>query len=322
MPKTIPTNIIEAAQKAERKWGIAASISLAQWALESGYGEHTPPGSNNPFGIKAVKGQPYVSSRTREVAKDGHSYFIIAQFRKFGSIDDAFDLHARLLSNGKPYQSIRQYSKQPLVYVNKLTGLYATDPNYGHLLTSIIQSNNLIRYDNKPSPAPPLVIAATATAAPVLATVARAQGPALHAFPAIDWHVVAVGGIGLALGAASVFMWASILAYRQLKCEPIEIDETNGSEEDEMIRAEAQPIIDMVIALAAKASANQNAQTQLDEANNKIADLTSQLAASEANLSIAKAAIDTATQNDSDTDAAILAAGQPVQLPLPLTPQG
>ena len=39
----------------------------AQWAVESAWGASMPPGSNNPFGIKAAGGQPAVESLTREV---------------------------------------------------------------------------------------------------------------------------------------------------------------------------------------------------------------------------------------------------------------
>ena len=95
---TPPADIIAAACEAQRKWKIPASISLAQWALESGWGRHMPPGSNNPFGMKARAGDPFVTVRTREQDRDGHDYFIEAAFRKFGSIAEAFDAHGGLLN--------------------------------------------------------------------------------------------------------------------------------------------------------------------------------------------------------------------------------
>ena len=67
---TPPPDIIAAAREAQRKWKIPASISLAQWALESGWGRHMPPGSNNPFGMKARPGDPFVTVRTREQDRD------------------------------------------------------------------------------------------------------------------------------------------------------------------------------------------------------------------------------------------------------------
>lgn len=145
---TIPMEVIEAAQKAEDKYGVPSSVSIAQWALESGYGKHMPANSNNPFGIKAVAGQPFVAAMTREVVH-GTEIHIQQKFRKFANLDEAFDLHALLLAHGKPYQKINQWLNNPLVYVQKLTGIYATDPKYGELLTAIIKSQDLLQYDKK-----------------------------------------------------------------------------------------------------------------------------------------------------------------------------
>ena len=47
----IPNAIIAAAQAAQHKWQVPASVSLAQWIIESGWGAHEPAGSNNPIGI-------------------------------------------------------------------------------------------------------------------------------------------------------------------------------------------------------------------------------------------------------------------------------
>ena len=48
-----PRRLIDAAQAAQQKWGIPASVTLGQWAIESAYGQAMPEGSHNPFGIKA-----------------------------------------------------------------------------------------------------------------------------------------------------------------------------------------------------------------------------------------------------------------------------
>ncbi|MDX2291417.1 MULTISPECIES: glucosaminidase domain-containing protein, partial [Streptomyces] len=81
-----PDDVIAAARDARRQWQVPASVSLAQWALESGHGAHMPLGSNNPFGIKARAGEPSVTSRTREVNAQGQEYYIEAPFRKFDSV--------------------------------------------------------------------------------------------------------------------------------------------------------------------------------------------------------------------------------------------
>lgn len=144
---THPTpDVIAAAKAAQAKWHIPASVSLAQWALESGWGAHMPPGSNNPFGIKATTGQLSVTVPTREVIH-GKSVTVNAAFRKFASIADAFDLHAKLLATGTPYGKARATLPDPIAFAHALTGVYATDPKYGDLLTEIIHGSNLTQYD-------------------------------------------------------------------------------------------------------------------------------------------------------------------------------
>lgn len=142
----IPQPIIDAARAAQARWKIPASISLAQFGLESGWGVHTPPDSFNYFGIKALAGQPSVTVPTREVI-DGKSVTINAAFRKFTSPDEAFDLHAQLLATSAHYAMARNALPDPYAFANALTGVYATDPNYGHLLGQIIRGDDLTQYD-------------------------------------------------------------------------------------------------------------------------------------------------------------------------------
>jgi flagellum-specific peptidoglycan hydrolase FlgJ len=140
--------VIGAAQNAERKWGVPASITIAQYGLESGWGVHMPAGSNNPFGIKASANQPSVLASTKEYV-NGKPIPVNAYFRKFDSLSDAFEAHAELLQTSKYYARARMYEHpgEDDQFAGALTGVYATDPNYGSLLTSIIRSGNLTQYD-------------------------------------------------------------------------------------------------------------------------------------------------------------------------------
>lgn len=143
-------DVILAAQTAYEKWGIPASISLAQWALESGWGKHMPPDSCNPFGVKAGVGQPFVTCRTREVDPTGKEYFIDAKFRKFASLAEAFDLHAKLLATSPNYTHARKLLPSAIAFADALTGVYATDPAYGAELRAIMRGSNLYRFDEPP----------------------------------------------------------------------------------------------------------------------------------------------------------------------------
>lgn len=140
------TDVVQAAQAAMRRWPIPASISLAQWALESGWGKHMPPGSNNPFGIKALAGQPSVTVPTREVV-NGQSIMINAAFRAYATLEDAFEDHSRLLATAGAYARARTKLPDVFAFANALTGVYATDPNYGTMLGQIIRGSNLTQYD-------------------------------------------------------------------------------------------------------------------------------------------------------------------------------
>ena len=143
---TPPPDIIAAACEAQRKWKIPASISLAQWALESGWGRHMPPGSNNPFGMKARAGDPFVTVRTREQDRDGHDYFIEAAFRNCGSIAEAFDAHGALL-NKPAYARARAALPDPDRFADALTGVYASDKRYGKALRAVMHGSNFYQYD-------------------------------------------------------------------------------------------------------------------------------------------------------------------------------
>ena len=146
--KIVPTEIAEAAQAAQATYAIPASVQIAQWALESGWGAHVPPGSNNPFGIKAIEGEPGVAAQTREwVARKGQYISVVAQFRKFDSLAEAFDQHASLLAYAAVYAPCRALLPDPVAFAMCLTGKYATDPNYGKLLCEIISDNDLTQYD-------------------------------------------------------------------------------------------------------------------------------------------------------------------------------
>jgi flagellum-specific peptidoglycan hydrolase FlgJ len=125
---------------------VPASVTLAQWAIESAFGKRMPYGSNNPFGIKAAQGQPYVEAHTREVVS-GKDVMIVARFRKVDSIAQAFDEHGRLLATHRAYARAMKLADNPDAFADALTGVYATDPRYGTVLKSVMKRYNLYQYD-------------------------------------------------------------------------------------------------------------------------------------------------------------------------------
>lgn len=287
--KLISADIIDAAQKAQLNWSIPASVTLAQWALESDWGVHMPPGSNNPFGIKARPNDiDFVTISTREFyANEFH--IVKANFKKFDSIADAFDYHGKLLSTGKPYAKIKQYCDQPLIYAQKLTGIYATDPSYGDKLCKVMKEENLMQYDvvKAPSKAPQAIAVATVASSAALVATHNLVTTVPH------FTIPSYVYIGLGIGI-SVFAEVVYFAIRkQMKPAIAAVQPKPGIGED-MIRPEVQPLIDAATALAAKAAKADDLQTQLDAANAKVTDLQGQVTA--------------LNTNDADSDAALAAA--------------
>jgi hypothetical protein len=142
----VPPDVIDAAKASFKRWGVATSITLAQWIVESAWGAAMPPDSNNPFGIKALESQPAVESETREVI-DGKVVVITARFRRFQSLTEAFEAHGKLLSTGSPYRAAMDVAKDPDRFADALTGVYATDPQYGTTLKWVMENYKLKQYD-------------------------------------------------------------------------------------------------------------------------------------------------------------------------------
>ena len=148
----IAHNIIAAAQGAQRQHHIPASISLAQFAIESGWGKHDL-GCFNYFGMKAPCGRdgrptvPFVVKRTREQHANGEDYYIEAYFRHFDNPEQAFDEHAKLLANALCYEKARNKLPDVDAFADALTGIYATDLGYGRALKAVIHGSKLTQYD-------------------------------------------------------------------------------------------------------------------------------------------------------------------------------
>lgn len=166
---TIPPDVILAAQEAQDKYYVPSSVSIAQWALESGYGIHMPTGSNNPFGIKAKAGEAFVSATTHEVV-NGVTETVSQNFAKYGSIAEAFDAHAKLLATVSLYKDAMTawvHAKDLNLGIIYMAKHYATDPSYATKVMAIITANKLVQYDARSttdSPPSTVVVPPTPTA--------------------------------------------------------------------------------------------------------------------------------------------------------------
>jgi flagellum-specific peptidoglycan hydrolase FlgJ len=146
--------VVPGAQAAQRQYGIPAAVTIAQAIDESGWGQsELATQDNNLFGIKGTGPAGSVALQTEEY-EDGQPITIDAQFRVYGDVAQSIDDHSLLLATGSAYQQAMADRRSPDAFANDLTGVYATDPNYGASLISIMQQYNLYRFDAGTSPSP------------------------------------------------------------------------------------------------------------------------------------------------------------------------
>ncbi|MFC5402451.1 glucosaminidase domain-containing protein [Cohnella soli] len=134
------------AMESEKRTGVKASVTLAQMALESGWGKSDI--CNNVFGIKANsawKG-PVCYAGTSEQDENGTSH-INAGFRAYSSFADSFDDHAKFLLDNPRY-GITLSKKNPFEWANELQrATYATDWQYANKLKTLMMNDNLMSLD-------------------------------------------------------------------------------------------------------------------------------------------------------------------------------
>lgn len=131
-----------AAIRAMNKYGIPASITLAQGLLESNAGESKLAlESNNHFGIKCRR--KCKGCTCRNYTDDD----VYDMFRVFDSAWESYEEHSILLTSPR-YEHLQKYGKD---YKSWAYGLrragYATDKTYGQKLIRLIRNLNLEKYD-------------------------------------------------------------------------------------------------------------------------------------------------------------------------------
>lgn len=146
MTATFPPSIIQAAQSAQAATGTLASVTLAQWAVESAWGTRMS-GRNNPFGIKATSAYPGSMVWTHEYV-NGVRQQEECSFADFDSLADGFTAHGELLAQAPAYAAARACLPDALAFVAAMGPVYATSPDYVKVLDEIIQGHELTQYDD------------------------------------------------------------------------------------------------------------------------------------------------------------------------------
>ena len=128
-----------------------SSVVIAQAICESGWGQSTiMMKANAIFGIKATsswKGKVY-NANTQE-CYDGSTYTnITACFRAYDSLAESISDYFDLITKLERYRKAT-VAETPLECITAIkNGGYATSPTYINTIMSIINSNNLTKYDN------------------------------------------------------------------------------------------------------------------------------------------------------------------------------
>lgn len=159
----------------QKKSGILASVSLAQFILESGYGKsELAQNANNCFGMKKSlsgntwsgsvwDGKSVYTKQTSEEYTAGVHTTITADFRKYPNVEDSIADHSAYLNGAKNGTALRYAGLKGCTDYKKAVqiikdGGYATSSTYVEKLCDIIQRWNLTKYDvgtTAPTPAAP-----------------------------------------------------------------------------------------------------------------------------------------------------------------------
>lgn len=162
----------KAAYLNEQQTRIPCQLTIAQWALESGWGEHCP--GNNCFGIKnyakatgkqllhtteyfptpesAQEWVEVVEGRTAEISEDvtvtGRvKYDCQDWFATFESTQACFYFRSyAILLKGAYARELEYYIvKQDLIsYIHNIAGIYATDPTYATKIKTIMSMPEVV----------------------------------------------------------------------------------------------------------------------------------------------------------------------------------
>ena len=152
----------------QKKTGVLASVSLAQFILESGYGKsELAQQANNCFGMKkSLSGNTWAGSvwdgksiyikKTKEQRSWG-TETVTAEFRKYTCIEDSIADHSAYLTGARKGSALRyeglkgctDYRKAAQIIKN---GGYATSAAYVEKLCSIIEEWHLTQYDADAAP--------------------------------------------------------------------------------------------------------------------------------------------------------------------------
>ena len=131
----------------QARYGVPAAVTIAQAIDESGWGQSVlATQDNNLFGMKGTGPAGSDLQPTQEY-ENGEWITISAPFRVYDSFSQSIDDHGALLATSGYYTQAMADRNDPDAFANALTGVYATNPDYGSDLVQLMQQYDLYRYD-------------------------------------------------------------------------------------------------------------------------------------------------------------------------------
>ena len=160
----IPAKVGPLFTEDQKKTGVLASVSLAQFLLESAYGKsELAQKANNCFGMKTSlsgntwsgsvwNGDKYIKETSE--FENGKYKTITADFRKYPCIEDSIEDHSAYLlgamnGNKKRYEGLKGCTDPAKAIQIIKDGGYATSPTYVESVLNLIDKYNLTQYDCK-----------------------------------------------------------------------------------------------------------------------------------------------------------------------------
>jgi flagellum-specific peptidoglycan hydrolase FlgJ len=163
MQQAFISRVAPGAMAAQRRYGIPAAVTIAQAIEESGWGQSMlAVKDNNLFGIKGSGPAGSDIQPTREY-ENGRWVTVSAPFKVYHNVAESIADHGQLLASGSSYQQAMADRHVPDAFAADLTGVYATDPDYGSQLIALMRLYNLYQYDAS-APAAPAVTPQSGTA--------------------------------------------------------------------------------------------------------------------------------------------------------------
>lgn len=139
-PSQFFATIAPAVLESSRRTGVPAAVTLAQAALETGYGKSTVGPAKNLFGVRGVGPAGSVQ---------GNDNGEIANFKAYHNWSDSVADHDRILSTAARYRTAMSVRNDPDAFAREIHKAgYATNSTYADKLIAIMRQYNLYAYQS------------------------------------------------------------------------------------------------------------------------------------------------------------------------------